>query len=63
MMHKPAESYASLNGRPNRSIIIQKDEILSLRIDLETMSADQIIRKYCIATDEKSAGKGKADSN
>jgi hypothetical protein len=63
MIRQPAGSYASLNGRPDRSIIIQKDEILSLRIDLETMTVDQIIGKYCIGTDQKSSGKGNPDSN
>lgn len=32
--------------RPNRSAIITKDEITSLKIDLNILSFDQLLEKY-----------------
>jgi hypothetical protein len=34
------------SGRPDRESVIDKDEILSLRIDLEVLSVEQLWRKY-----------------
>jgi hypothetical protein len=34
------------SGRPDRDSVIEKDEILSLRIDFEVLSVEQLWLKY-----------------
>jgi len=53
MMHQRIDSLTTTRGRPvaERETIIEKDEIISLKIDLETMSLADIFHKY-FATDE-----------
>ena len=46
MMHQRLESSRRLNGRPERNEIIEKDEIMGLIIDLETMSPEDLHSKY-----------------
>ncbi len=46
MMHQRVEPYVTLDDRPNRDNIIEKDEIMSLIIDVETMSIEDFYEKY-----------------
>jgi len=46
MMHQPVEPHHDSNERIARDEIIQKDEIISLRIDLETLSPVEIHHKH-----------------
>jgi hypothetical protein len=46
MMHQRVEPYVLLDDRPDRDTVIEKDEILSLIIDVETMSMEDFYRKY-----------------
>jgi len=54
MMHQAIDPLAQFNDRPNREEIIQKDEIISLKIDLNLLSVEEFIDKYCtpFATEE-----------
>ncbi len=47
MMHQTTDSVSSFTGRPQRDTIIQKDDIVSLQIDLNLLSVEDFIRKYC----------------
>jgi hypothetical protein len=46
MMHQRAEPFVTLDDRPDRDTIIEKDEILSLIIDIEIMSTEKFYEKY-----------------
>jgi hypothetical protein len=46
MMHQRIDSAVKLNDRPLRDEIIDKDEIIGLIIDLETLSPDDLDKKY-----------------
>ncbi|MDG5813972.1 hypothetical protein QA601_02695 [Chitinispirillales bacterium ANBcel5] len=45
-MHQRVEHYVTLDDRPNRDTIIEKDEILSLIIDIEVLSSENFYDKY-----------------
>jgi hypothetical protein len=50
-MYKSAKAYRfnrrpKLVGRPNRDVAISKDDIMSLKIDLEVLSSDEFYKKY-----------------
>jgi len=45
-MHQRLESSVRLNDRPDRDEIINKDEIVGLIIDLETLSPEDLNSKY-----------------
>lgn len=46
MMHQPVHLPEILSGRPKRDTVIQKDEIISLKIDLQVLSTDKFLAKY-----------------
>ena len=46
MMHQRVEPYVTLDDRPDRDTIIEKDEILSLVIDIETLTTVDFYDKY-----------------
>ena len=46
MYDQSVEPYVVLDDRPNRDTVIEKDEILSLIIDVETMSSVDFFKKY-----------------
>lgn len=46
MMHQRVDPYLTLDDRPDRDTVIEKDEILSLIIDVETMSTVDFYNKY-----------------
>ena len=46
MMHQRIDPEISLDDRPERDQVIDKDEILGLIIDLETMSPDDLFSTY-----------------
>ena len=46
MMHQPYEPDLTLDDRPKRDLIIEKDEITGLIIDLETLSPKEIYAIY-----------------
>ena len=46
MMHQRGEPYVTLDDRPERDNVIEKDEILSLIIDIETLSTVEVYDKY-----------------
>lgn len=46
MMHQRVEPFVTLDDRPDRDNVIEKDEILSLIIDVETMSMTEFYKKY-----------------
>ena len=46
MMHQRVEPYVTLDDRPDRETVIEKDEILSLIIDIEIMSTVDFYHKY-----------------
>jgi hypothetical protein len=46
MMHQRVEPYLTLDDRPDRDTVIEKDEVLSLIIDVETMSTVDFYNKY-----------------
>jgi hypothetical protein len=51
MMHQNVNQSVpevEFNDRPNRTFVIQIDEIVDLRIDLEILDAEQIYDKYFI---------------
>jgi hypothetical protein len=53
MMHQRVDPYLTLDDRPDRDTVIEKDEILSLIIDVETMSTVDFYNKYFLL-EEKS---------
>jgi hypothetical protein len=52
MMHQRIEPEVTLDDRPDRDMIIEKDEIIGLIIDLETLSPEELDRVY-FSMDEK----------
>jgi hypothetical protein len=46
MMHQPVYPSIAHNDRPVREEIILKDEIIGLKIDLETLTLDEFYVKY-----------------
>ena len=47
-MWRTTEGYqVSLQGRPHRDTVIDHDDLVSLKIDLETLSTDAFLGKYC----------------
>lgn len=46
MMNQRVEPYVSLDDRPDRDTVIEKDEVLSLIIDVEIMSTEDFYNKY-----------------
>ena len=49
MMFQPLdkpEAEVEFNDRPDRPRVIQNDEVVDLRIDLETLEMDEIYAKY-----------------
>ncbi len=50
MMHQAIDSALQFNDRPDRETVIQKDDIISLKIDLNLLSVEEFIQKYCTAT-------------
>jgi len=49
MMFQPVEQpefESELNDRPNHPTVIQSDEIVDLKIDLQTLDTDEIYEKY-----------------
>ena len=49
MMHQPVEPTRptiELDDRPRHDVVIQKDEITNLKIDLETRDSDEIFQLY-----------------
>ena len=45
-MHQRVEQYVTLDDRPDRDNIIEKDEVMSLIIDVEIMSIEDFYDKY-----------------
>ena len=45
-MHQQYEPDLTLDDRPDREAIIEKDEIIGLIIDLETLSSDDFFATY-----------------
>ncbi len=45
-MHQRIEPYVTLDDRPDRDTVIEKDEILSLIIDVETMTTADFYNRY-----------------
>lgn len=46
-MFQPIESSSLTTDRkPERDTIIEKDEIISLKIDLEVLSPEEFLKKY-----------------
>ncbi|MFP4416741.1 MAG: hypothetical protein ACLFSB_05685 [Chitinispirillaceae bacterium] len=46
MTEKSIDSNRLFYGRPNRKESIDKDEVISLKIDLEVLDIDQMYKKY-----------------
>ncbi|MBN1600547.1 MAG: hypothetical protein JW915_03010 [Chitinispirillaceae bacterium] len=46
MTNQRGEQYVTFDDRPERENVIEKDEILSLIIDIEIMSTAEFYRKY-----------------
>jgi hypothetical protein len=46
MTNQRGEQYVALDDRPERENVIEKDEILSLIIDIEIMSTADFYKKY-----------------
>lgn len=47
MMHQTIDSSLMFNDRPQRDTVIQKDDVISLKIDLNLLSVEEFIQKYC----------------
>lgn len=45
MMHQPIDPFDS-DDRPVRDTVIDHDEIVSLKIDLEILTPEEIYKKY-----------------
>ena len=54
MKHQTVQPAVKLNDRPIRDTIIQKDDIISLIIDVNLLSVDEFIFKYCLTTTTES---------
>jgi hypothetical protein len=46
MLNQRGEPYVTLDDRPDRDNVIEKDEVLSLIIDIEIMSTTDFYTKY-----------------
>lgn len=46
MMHQRFEPAITLDDRPEREEVIDKDEIIGLVIDLETMTSEDVYKTY-----------------
>lgn len=46
MMHQRVEPFVTLDDRPDRDTVIEKDEIISLIIDIEIMTTADFYKKY-----------------
>jgi hypothetical protein len=46
MMHQSVDSHGTSDGYPVRETIIEKDEIISLKIDLEVLTPAELDEKY-----------------
>ncbi len=46
MLHQRVDPFLTLDDRPDRDTVIEKDEILSLIIDVETMTTVDFYNKY-----------------
>ena len=57
MMHQQYEPNLTLDDRPDREIIIEKDEIIGLIIDLETLSVDDFYTTYFSTAGKKRSRK------
>lgn len=57
MMHQRYEPDLTLDDRPKRDAIIEKDEIIGLIIDLETMSPEDFNTTYFTIKRKKSSRK------
>jgi hypothetical protein len=57
MMHQQHEPNLTLDDRPDREVIIEKDEVIGLIIDLETLSADDFYATYFSAPRKKRSRK------
>lgn len=57
MMHQQYEPDLTLDDRPDREEVIEKDEIIGLIIDLETMSAEELFTTYFSETRKNRSGK------
>ena len=62
MMHQIIKPQVNNDDRPIRKTIIQKDEIVSLVIDINLLSVDGFIKKYCSSSSQESSIKGKIHS-
>ena len=57
MMHQPVSSNKVYSDRPMRDEIIEKDEVISLKIDLEVMVPDEVFDKYfALCADNRKLG-------
>ena len=57
MMHQQYEPDLTLDDRPDRDVIIEKDEITGLIIDLETMSTEDFYATYFTCKRKKRSRK------
>jgi len=55
MTHQKCEPIIKYNDRPIRESIIQKDEIVSLIIDINLLSVDEFIQKYCYSCTQETS--------
>lgn len=46
MMFEPVDYPQSPSDHPYRQTVIERDEILSLKIDLEVLTPEELYRKY-----------------
>jgi hypothetical protein len=46
MRRERVEPFEIYSIRPERDVVIQKDEILSLKIDLEVLTPEELFLKY-----------------
>ncbi len=45
-MHQRVEPYVTLDDRPERDTVIEKDEVMSLIIDVEVLGIEEFYDKY-----------------
>ncbi len=46
MTEKSVDSSRLFRGRPNRKNDIERDDVISLKIDLEVLDTEELYRKY-----------------
>jgi len=61
-MHQENQPLFTFHDRPLRDSVIQKDEIVSLMIDINLLSADEFIRKHCSLASRRKSTQEKARS-